>query len=259
MKNLFRMGFLFVVSLLNAQENKTIKSGEKLTYSASYNMSGLMTELAQVVMETQEVKTSKNTLLHLKCKASTYTKWDSFFKIRDLYEAYVNPKTLKPALAKRDIFEGGYIKKMNYVFNYGKKSVRSTMTKKNNIPQHKTLSIGYHTHDVVSTLYQVRNIDFRNAKTGETKTFSILFDYKEIPVTLKYLGKETINAGNLGKKECYKIAITAKTDALKGNNQNIVWLTADEKKIPTLIKFHIPVGTGQLRLTSAQGILYTKQ
>jgi hypothetical protein len=34
----------------------------------------------------------------------------------------------------------------------------------------------------------------------------------------------------------------------------LIWLTADAKKIPTLIKFSIPVGTGQLTLTSATGI-----
>jgi hypothetical protein len=41
---------------------------------------------------------------------------------------------------------------------------------------------------------------------------------------------------------------------LKGKDQNIIWLTADSKKIPALIKFSIPVGTGQLKLSSVSGI-----
>jgi hypothetical protein len=48
-----------------------IKSGEKLVFAASYDMSGLMTQLAQVTMETETMKTSKNTFLHLSCQAST--------------------------------------------------------------------------------------------------------------------------------------------------------------------------------------------
>jgi hypothetical protein len=68
------------------------------------------------------------------------------------------------------------------------------------------------------------------------------------------MGKETVNAGNLGKKECYKLSISAKTDALKGKDKNLIWLTADANKIPALLKFSIPVGTGQLTLTSASGI-----
>lgn len=254
MKNLILLTPLLGIFSLYGQENTIIKAGEKLTYSASYNMSGLMTEIAQVNMETQEVKTSKNTLLHLKCKAATYSKWDGFFKIRDLYESYVNPKNLKPVLHKRDIYEGGYIKKMKYVFNYAKKSVNSTLTKKNNIPRNKTLAIKYNTHDAVATLYQVRNLDLQKINVGEMRNFSILFDEKEIPISLTYLGKETIHTPALGKKECYKMAVSAKTDALRGAHQNLVWLTADAKKIPVLIKFHIPVGTGQLKLTAAQGI-----
>ncbi len=58
---------------------QTIKSGEKLIYSGSYNMSGLMTQLAQVTMEAETVSTAKNSYLHLSCQAATYSKWDSFF------------------------------------------------------------------------------------------------------------------------------------------------------------------------------------
>lgn len=253
MKKRILLSLLFFTPLLYGQGNNTIKAGEKLTYSASYNMSGLMTEIAQVTMDIREVKTSKNTLLHLKCKATTYSKWDGFFKIRDLYESYVNPKTLKPVLHIRDIYEGGYLKKMKYTFNYGKKTVSTTLTRKNNIPQNKNLAIESNTQDVVTTLYQMRNIDLQKARVGEVQTFSILFDYKEIPVTLKYMGKETLQT-SMGKKECYKIAVGAKTNALRGANQNLVWLTADSKKIPVLIKFHIPVGTGQIKLTTVQGI-----
>ena len=67
------------------------------------------------------------------------------------------------------------------------------------------------------------------------------------------MGNETVTAGNLGKKECHKISIGAKTDALRGKDKNLIWLTADAKKIPALMKFSIPVGTGQLTLSSASG------
>ena len=74
-------------------------------------------------------------------------------------------------------------------------------------------------------------------------------------VSAKYLGKETINAGNLGKKVCYKISIGAKTNKLRGTDKNIIYLTADAAKVPALIQFSIPVGTGQLTLTKALIVL----
>ncbi len=229
-----------------------IKSGEKLTFAASYNMSGLMTQLAQVIMETESVKTEKNNYLHLSCQATTFSKWDSFFKIRDIYESYVNPTTLKPSLYKRNIDEGGFTKKEKYVFKGS--NVTSTTKRKNMAETTKTFTIGGSTQDIVSLIYKLRTIDFGAMSVGQTTFLTVVFDEKQVGVTVKYMGKETATAGNLGKKECYKLSIDAKTDKLKGTDKNLIWLTADTKKVPALIKFSIPVGTGQLTLSTATGI-----
>jgi hypothetical protein len=248
--------FIFtIILILNICDSYSqIKPNEKLIYTASYNMSGLMTQLAQVTMETETMKTSKNTFLHLSCQAATFSKWDSFFKIRDLYESYVNPTTLKPSLYKRSINEGGYTKTEKYIFKPDGKTIISTSKKKKKPETKKTFTVGTSTQDIVSIIYKLRTIDFQNYKTGQTKSFVIVFDEKEIPVLVKFMGNETVSAGNLGTKNCYKISISAKTDALKGKDKNLIWLTADTKKIPALIKFSIPVGTGQLTLSNASGI-----
>ncbi len=234
-------------------ENKIIiPSGEKLVFSGSYNMSGLMTQLAQVTLSTETITTSKNNYLHLNCELATYAKWDKFFKIRDVYESYVDPITLKSSLYKRSIDEGGYTKKEKYVFKGN--SVTSTSKKRKKPETTKTFTIGSATQDVISMIYKLRNMDLTKMKTGQTQSFTIVFDEKQIPVTVKLLGNETVFAGNLGSKNCYKLSIGAKTDVLKGKDKNLIYLTADAKKVPTLMKFSIPVGTGQLALTSASGI-----
>jgi hypothetical protein len=243
---------LFLALLACFTGNSQIKSGEKLVYAGSYNMSGLMTQLAQVTLSTETVATSKSSYLHLSCEAATYSKWDTFFKIRDLYESYVNPANLKPSLYKRSIDEGGYTKKEKYVFKGT--SVTSTTNRKNKPETTKTFTIGSSTQDIVSILYKLRTVDFSKMSVGQTKSFTIVFDEKQIPVTVKYMGTENVKAGNLGEKSCYKISISANTDALKGKDKNLIWLTADDKKVPALLKFSIPVGTGQLTLTSATGL-----
>ena len=120
---------VFTICSFTTATSQTINAGEKLVYAGSYNMSGLMTQLAQVTMSTENVTTAKNTYLHLSCELSTYSKWDSFFKIRDIYESYVNPVNLKPSLYKRSIDEGGYTKKEKYVIKGT--TVKSTVKKRN--------------------------------------------------------------------------------------------------------------------------------
>ncbi|MCB9427001.1 MAG: DUF3108 domain-containing protein [Flavobacteriales bacterium] len=229
-----------------------ITSGEKLIYAGSYNMSGLMTQIAQLTLSTETTKTTKNTYLHLNCEAATYSKWDSFFKIRDVYESFVDAKTIKPSLYKRNINEGGYTKREKYVFKGNQ--IISTSQRRNKPEKTTTVTINPNTIDVVSLLYKLRIINFSSFKIGQTQSYTIVFDEKEIPVFVKFMGKETVDAGNLGKKECYKLSIGAKTNVLKGKDQNLIWLTADTKKIPALIKFSIPVGTGELHLKTATGI-----
>jgi len=258
MRLLLISAVFFLSSLLSFAQNNTIASGEKLTFSASYNMSGLLTELAQVTMETSAVKTSKSTLLKLKCTAATYSKWDSFFKIRDLYESYVSPKTLTPFLYNRDINEGGYKKFMKYKFDHKSKTVASLKRKKRrdgtDWEDKKTIKIDASTRDLVTTLYHIRNLDIHKASIGDSQNFTVLFDTKETVISLKYLSKETINTA-IGKQECYKLAISIRnSNVLKGNNDNVIWLTADKNKIPVYAKFKIAVGSGELKIKSAAGL-----
>ena len=258
MQRIILVLILFGTFIGMAQSNNTIAAGEQLTFTASYNMSGLLTELAQVTMETSEVRTSKSTLLRLKCTAATYSKWDSFFKIRDLYESYVNPSTLTPYLYKRDINEGSYYKFMQYKFNHKAKTVASIKRKRMKVggtyDENATLNIGPNTRDIVTTIYHIRNLDIHKASVGDSQSFPVLFDNEEESITVKYLGNETINT-SIGKKECYKLAISMNSnDLLKGNNDNILWLTADANKVPVYATFKIAVGNGELKIKSATGL-----
>lgn len=244
---------LVVLTKINAQ-NKAISAGEKLVYTTSYNMSGVLTDIAQVTMETSEVKTSKSTLLRLKCTAATYSKWDNFFKIRDLYESYVNPNSLTPYLYNRDVNEGNYFKNEKYTFNNSANTVKSVMKKKHNYVEEKNVKINSGTKDIVASLYYMRTFDYKNMAVGTNKTFTILFDNEELKGVLTYLGKETISTA-IGKKECYKLAVgSSKSNVLQGKNNNYIWLTADENKIIVYGKFKIPVGNGELKIKSASGL-----
>ncbi|WP_194767737.1 DUF3108 domain-containing protein [Tamlana sp. I1] len=247
-----RLTFLLIllISVFTYAQNDAIGAHEKLTFTASYNMSGILTDLAEVTMETSPVKTSKATLLRLKCTATTYSKWDNFFKIRDLYESYVNPKTLTPYLYNRDINEGGYYKNMKYTYSHKSHTVKTVQKKRNNNVENKTVSIGANTKDVISTLYSIRLLDFETMAVGTSKSFNIIFDREEAKAQIKYLGTETISTA-LGSKKCHKIALgSSQSNAVKGT----LYFTADANKIPVYGKFKIPVGNGELKIKSASGL-----
>lgn len=230
-----------------------IKPNEKLVFSASYEMNGMMTTIAQVILQTENISTSKLTYLHLSAEACTFSKWDSYFKIRDYYESYVHPASLKPSMYKRNVLEGGYRKTEKYLFNSD--GTINSFVKKNNKPErNSTFKVKNNTYDIVTLLYRLRTIDFSKYKNGQSLNILSVFDEKERVVTVKLLGKEFINNKVLGRKECYKLSISANTKKLKGIDKNLLWITTDSKHIPCMAKFNITVGNGQLILVNASGI-----
>jgi len=250
MKIIFLCYFLFfILNISSAQENPN----EKLVYVASYNMNGLMTTMAQVSIETELVKTAKTTYLHTGIAARTFSKWDTYFKVRDVYDSYIHPTTLKPRLYKRSVSEGEYAKKEKYVFSADGKNIATTTSKKNRPEVKNKVAIAANTVDIVSLITQMRRLDFQKFKVGDKKNYSIVFDEEEFAVTIKFMGIQTITAGNLGAQKCYKIAIAANSDVVKGKDQNLIWFTVN-KKIPALIKFSIPVGSGRLILKTVSNL-----
>ncbi|MGY0392658.1 DUF3108 domain-containing protein [Bizionia sp. KMM 8389] len=250
--------FCFVISQTSFSQNTAISNNETLKFTAAYNMSGIMTDLAEVTMATNAIKTSKATLLQLKCTATTYSKWDSFFKIRDLYESYVSPTTLKPYLYKRDINEGGYYKFMQYKYIHKTNTIESIKKKKRSDggiwEEKKNINFGNNTADIVTTIYKIRNLNLSEASNGTQFPLMVVFDNTEFKITATYLGTESINT-SLGNKTCHKLSIAVNnSDVLKGTNNNLLWLTADANKIPVFAKFKIAVGNGELRIKSATGL-----
>jgi len=241
--------FVFAFATIKAQ----IKPNEKLVFDASYNLSGMLTHIAQVTMETEQVNTSKKNYIHLSVSATTFSKWDSFFKIRDLYESYIEPANYRPVLYKRNALEGKYTRTEKYTFKPNG-NIAATSINKRGAVKNSNFHVSGATTDVVTVVYKLRTVDFARFRPGQTASFRVVFDEKEYGAFVKYLGKEVVNCGPLGKRECYKLSVSAQTNKLRGKDQNIIWLTADAAKVPTQIKFSIPVGTGHLVLSRASGI-----
>jgi len=253
-KKIAFLGLFILISAFSSSSvntNNYIKSGETLTYVASFKMSGIMTDIAEVKMQTSTVKTKTRELLRLKCTASTYSGWDNYFRVRDLYESYVNPETLLPVLFKRSIEEGTYKKNLKYLFKRRSKIAVSTLNKKGFNNYKVNVPIDYNTLDIVSAIYNIRTLDYDNFAVGKKVAKNLIVDSQMETITVKYLGKESIRVGKYGTKECYKLSVGFIGKGLeKAKGGKYIWITADDDRLPALIKATIPVGAIQIRLTN---------
>ena len=105
---------LFTPFLIFSQQKLPYKTGEHTSYDISFE--GLSVAFAE--MEIKNTVLLKNIpAFHVVAKARTASFFDLFFKVRDLYETYIDTTTIKPIKFYRNIQEGGHKKTQNY--NYG--------------------------------------------------------------------------------------------------------------------------------------------
>ena len=258
MTSKYKLIFLFLGALslvINAQpvNNSAFQAGEILRFKGSYFMSSLWADLAEVKIEVSDYTAGGKSMYSIAVTASTYSNYDAFFKIRDLYQSWIDKTDLKPYIFKRNVDEGGYKFNMKYVIQ------RSTLQAKydyerNSILKTSVIPIKEDTQDLVSILYFIRIMDFEKMSLNKTISVSVLVDDKVENLILTFMGKETLRTEAFGSIPCYKLGIAINNKAIINNETNNIWLTADRNKIPVLVKAEIPVGSIQLRLAEAKGI-----
>ncbi len=234
-------------------ENKSFQSGETLRFKGSYFMSSLWADLAEITINVSDYEADGKMLYFIKATASTYSNYDSFFKIRDIYQSWVSRDEVKPYIFKRNVDEGGYIFSMKYVIKRNSLQAKYEYQKRDLIKT-VVIPISENTHDLVSVLYYLRTMNFESMPVNKIILISILVDDKVENLKLTYKGKETIKTEAFGSISCYKLGVSINNKALVSKETNNIWLTANSNKIPVLVKAEIPVGSIQLRLSEAKGL-----
>lgn len=260
--------FLLIFSVFNglvvAQNNSSckpvsvaFKSGEKLQYVITYNWLLVWTDVGAVNFETKSVKKNNRDVLMLRGMGISYPFYDWFFPVRDIYTSWVDKETLLPLFYHRDVNEGGYIINIKYNFDYEKMVAYSESFKTNKALWYDTIPVPKCTYDVISVIYQARNIDFSKVKKNEQVPFKILLDNELHNVYIRYKGKEVKKVRGVGKFNCIKFTGSLIAgDVFKGGEDLTIWVTDDQNKIPVWIESPIIVGTIKARLVNYEGVKY---
>jgi len=236
--------------------NSAFAPNERLSYIVSYNMKGIMTELAGIDMEVINVPGKKKPIYRLKFTANTITSWDDYVKIRHSYQTYIDAATTKPLIMAQNSNIKGNITKAKYTFKYKSKIVNIDVTKTNLPHVNKTLPINSNTYDIVSIMYKVRNLNYDNFNVGKKIPYNIIFLEHIVNFNVKYYGKEQIKSDVYGNVKCYKIGIVLNKKFIVEPNVTFVWLTADRNRVPVLISTVYKDGNALIKLNKKENLKY---
>jgi hypothetical protein len=126
-------------------------------------MSSLWADLAEIKIEVADYNASGKSLYSITATVSTYSNYDSFFKIRDLYQSWIDKTEVQPYIFKRIVDEGGYRFNMKYIIQRNAKQARYEY-QRNNIVKNSVITITENTQDLVSILFYVRTLDFEKCR-----------------------------------------------------------------------------------------------
>ena len=156
MKGFFLVFFLFPI-ITYSQSNLPYKVGEHSIYDIYFGP--IKVGSGDMKIEA-EVNIDKTSTFHIVGKGKTSPFFDFFFKVRDVYQTYLDTLNVRPVRFIRDIKEGDFQKKQLYVFKHSD----SLVFWKDN-----SHVISSNTQDMLSALFYART--FNKAILSKKKSF----------------------------------------------------------------------------------------
>jgi hypothetical protein len=235
-------------------ENTAIKSGEKLVYKAYYNWEFVWIPAGEAEFIIQEVGDT----YHITVTGKTYKSYDAFFKVRDYFHSVIDKKTMFPRYFVRMVEEGKYRRFDSLAFDQRRLTAISYNGPSRETAKKKHIPLKQCTHDLLSVLYFMRNVNVSNYKPGDLIPTRILFDETIYPIKVKYEGRyDHFEIKDLGRYNTIKIIPDLVTgNVFKDGNRMHVWVTNDGNKLPLLIESPLSVGSAKAILKSYSGLRY---
>lgn len=224
---------------------KPFKSGESLKYSIKYGpIHG-----GKATVNLKLVKYKDKIAYNSKVLAKSVGLADRLFKVREHYESYFEPKSIKPLKAIRNVREGNFRAYNEVYFSLEDSSLYS-------LHSDSVFKVPPDILDMVTALYFVRALNYKNINFGDSLKIITFFDNEVFPFPLRYKGKEIIKTG-LGKFQCLRFDPVVGTGRIfKSEDDMTVWISNDKNLIPLRVRFDLIVGSIRCDLSEYSGLKY---
>ncbi|HEY7543826.1 MAG TPA: DUF3108 domain-containing protein [Blastocatellia bacterium] len=164
------------------------------------------------------------------------------YKVRDVYESYIDAATLQPFRATKSAQHGKRSEQDQVTIDHGKRAAR--------LADGKTIEIPADTYDLVGLLCAVRGMDLT---VGQKRNFTLLEDGKLYPLQITVEAKEKIQ----NRSDKYDVVrITTKALNARGSQDPYklrIYVTTDSRRLPVLITASPSWGEVRVELTSVMG------
>ena len=112
-------------------------------------------------------------------------------------------------------------------------------------------------YDVISGVYQIRNLDFDKYEINDTIPVRMIIDNEIFDLYIRYLGKEVLKTHDKRKFRTIKFsALLIEGTIFKGGEDLYVWVTDDLNRIPVLVEAKILIGSVKAALSGTDNLKF---
>jgi len=236
---------------INAEkpEYRPFKRGEFLRYNIHYGIVDAG-EATFSVLDTMH-KIGGKPHYAVKVTGRSYKSWDIFYKVRDYYFSYIDSATMLPSVYSRNVLEGDYSDKESYFFDRKINQAKG----KNKIGE-SNVAIPVNVQDLASMVYFARSFRFYEKEIGSKLKINVFFASEWFECGARFAGYEDVKT-SIGTFKCLKIIPELiEGRVFKGQNDMVVYVSADQNQIPIRIESEIFVGSIKVDLVEFKNLSF---
>jgi len=175
---------------------------------------------------------------HLVSKAESNNFFSVFYKVRDRVDSFLDKESFVTRRFSKNILEGKYRTEFTVDFDHVDR-----VASYSDGTEMEFLACA---QDILSAFFYVRTLDLDVGQSVEVPCHS---DKKNYPLEVRVHRKETISTA-VGRVDCLVVEPILKSSGVfQQRGRLTIWLTADEYRIPVLMKSKVAVGSISAILT----------
>jgi hypothetical protein len=235
--------------------NTVFAPGEEVNYHAFYNWKFIWINAGEVTFSVRDAQRNGEQALHLSAIGTTHPGYDRLFRVRDTFEVFADPLTVQPFEFRQITHEGSFKASHHYIFQKSSRTVKTAISREGGPVENAVLYWPSCTFDILSMVYQARNIDFYKYKVDEKIPIRMIIDGAVHNLYIRYMGKETIKNRDGKWYRCLKFSpLLVKGTIFESGEDMTVWVTDDLNRIPIVVEAKILIGSVKAVFYDAKGL-----
>lgn len=233
--------------------------GEKMSFVMHYKWGAINSDVGHAEVSLDTVTLNGQKMFCCKATGKTTRLYDLFFKVREDFRSWFTCDGLVPLRFTRDTYEGGYVAKNTYVYEWSATDphIAAEVYSSSRGQRSLELPLTRCTYDLPALFFYARNMDIDNIVPGKKYPMTFAIDDDVFNVYFILYGRETIKIKGLGTVRTIKFAARLLAgEVFTGEEDMMIWVSDDANRVPVLFEAPILVGTASGRMTGCSGLKY---